>query len=226
MLSSVTNLRAAIFDMDGTLVDNMKYHVAAWIELFRDEGLAVTVEDYYQSGVGGAAEDVVRQFLGNDLPDAQVKTLVAQKEFLYRYLIRREIKPIRGLRRFLAEGRNAGIPMAVATAAGKKNTDFILSSLGVQAFFSVVVTAADVRRGKPEPDMFLEAAERLGVSPRECLVFEDSYAGLEAAKRAGMRAVAVATTHALDELAQVPGVCSAVENYQANFLPQMIQELG
>lgn len=213
-MASGSGRTAVIFDMDGTLLDNMSLHVETWIALLRDNGVKITAADYYASGFGGTAEEAVKHFLGQHLTDAEVSVLADQKEFLYRHLLRTRLKPLPGLRRFLQALQRAGIPMAVATSAGSRNIEFVLDGMKVRSFFDVVVGAHNVVRGKPHPDLFLLAAERLGVSPEQCLVFEDSHPGFEAARRAGMRVVAVTTTHPREELLGVPGVVTVIADYK------------
>lgn len=217
---------AAIFDMDGTLVDNMPLHIECWIALFRDEGRAVTIEDYHDVGIGGSAEEVARHFLGEHLTDAQTERLVGRKEFLYRTLARRKLKLPRGTRRLLRQARRAGIPLALATSAGPQNLAFFLETQKLNGYFDVVLDSEAVARTKPHPDVFLRAAERMGVAPAACLVFEDSLPGLEAARRAGMQAVAVATMHPADHLQKLPHVVKVVTDYAGLSLGETLAGLG
>ena len=217
---------AAIFDMDGTLVDNMPLHIECWIALFRDDGRAVTAQDYHAAGIGGSAEEVTRHFLGDHLTDAQTERLVGRKEFLYRTLARRRLKLLRGTRRMLWQARREKIPLALATSAGERNVEFFLETQDLHGFFDVVLDAGSVTRTKPHPDVFLKAADRLGVPPDQCLVFEDSLPGLEAARRAGMRAVAVATMHPPETLQRLPHVVKVVTDYAGLSLCELFGERG
>ena len=216
---------AFIFDMDGTLVDNMPLHIAAWIALFQDRDMTVTAEDYYAAGVGDSAEEVVRYFLGEYISDAHAKTWVGEKEFLYRYLARRKMKLLRGLRRFLSSASRDSIPFTLATSVGQRNIDFFLETCGLEGCFDVVLRAESVTRTKPHPDVFLKATSRLGVPSADCLVFEDSFPGLEAARRAGMRAVAVATMHTDTELRTLPQVIAVIQDY-AGLSPAFLTSLA
>jgi HAD superfamily hydrolase (TIGR01509 family) len=119
---------------------------------------------------------------------------------------------IAGLERFLNEARQLGVPMALATSAGRENIEFVMGGLGIGSFFSAIVAADDVQRGKPHPDLFLAAAQRLAVPPGDCLVFEDSLADIEAARRAEMRTVAITTAHAASELSY-PSVVRIIQDY-------------
>ena len=114
---------------------------------------------------------------------------------------------------FLAESQRLGISMAVATAAGMANREFTLGGLGIVSYFSTVVGAEDVRHGKPHPEIFLKAADRLRVDPARCVVFEDAISGIEAAGRAGMKAVALATSLAAGEFQRHPAVTCIVRDY-------------
>ena len=217
---------AVIFDMDGTLVDNMPLHIECWIALFQDEGRTVTVEDYHASGIGGSAEEVARHFLGDHLSDVQAERFVERKEFLYRTLARRRLKLLRGARRMLSQARREKILLALATSAGGRNVEFFLETQGLQGYFDVVLDAGSVTRTKPHPDVFLKAADKMGVSPDQCLVFEDSRPGLEAARRAGMRAVAVATMHPAEELRELPHVVAVIKDYAGVSLRQSFRAAG
>ena len=217
---------AVIFDMDGALTDNMPLHIECWIALFRDEGRAVTAQDYHAARIGGSAEEVARHFLGGDLSDAQAERLVGRKEFLYRTLARRRLRLLRGTRRRLQQARREGIPLALATSAGPQNVEFFLETQGLHGYFDVVLDASSVARTKPHPDVFLQAADRMGAPPDSCLVFEDSFPGLEAARRAGMRAVAVATTHPLEQLQGLPHAVKVVTDYAGLSLRALLVDLA
>ena len=217
---------AFIFDMDGTLVNNMPLHIECWIALFQDGGRTVTVEDYLASGVGGSAEEVARHFLGGHLDDAHIERLVERKEFLYRTLARHKQKLLRGTRRMLWQARREKIPLALATSAGERNVEFFLETQNLQGYFDAVLDAGSVTKTKPHPDIFLKAADKMGVPPARCLVFEDSFPGLEAARRAGMRAVAVATMHPPEQLRNLPHVVGVIQDYAGVSLRRLLTGLG
>lgn len=217
---------AAIFDIDGTLADNMPLHIECWIALFRDEGQVVTPQDYHAAGIGGSAEEAARHFLGEHLTDAQTERLVGRKEFLYRTLARRKLKLLHGTRRLLRQARRENIPLALATSAGPQNVAFFLETQALDGYFDVVLDSSSVARTKPHPDVFLKAADRMGVAPDACLVFEDSLPGLKAARRAGMRAVAVATMRPAEQLQALPHVVKVVTDYAGLFLREIFTDGG
>lgn len=205
-------VKAFIFDMDGTMVDNMAWHCKTWVELFRDEGVTVEAEEFMRLA-GKTTPELVKTFIGREVTEAEIKRLGDQKEFLYRCMYRPHIKPVKGLRALLRDARAHGIKVGVATAALPKNIEFTLTSIGVMQDLDAVVGAAEVKHGKPEPDLFLLVAQRLGVDPAACVVFEDAEMGFEAAHRAGMRAVALTTGHTREQLSAMRGVTLVAEDF-------------
>jgi len=145
--------------------------------------------------------------------DADLAVFEARKGSLFRRLCRSHLKPIAGLMEFLAESRWLGIPMAMATAAGKANREFVLNGLGIAPHFHAVIGPEDLRNGKPHPEIFLKAADTLRVDPARCVVFEDAISGIEAAGRAGMKAVALATSLAAEEFQTHPAVICIARDY-------------
>lgn len=205
-------VKAFIFDMDGTMVDNMAWHCKTWVELFRDEGVVVEAQEFMRLA-GKTTPELIRTFIGREVTEAEVARLGDQKEFLYRCMYRPHIKPLKGLRALLRDARAHGIKVGVATAALPKNIEFTLTEIGVKGDLDAVVGAAEVKHGKPEPDLLLLVAQRLGARPEECVVFEDAQMGFEAAHRAGMRAVAVTTGHTREELSSMRGVTLVADDF-------------
>ncbi|MFQ3609639.1 MAG: beta-phosphoglucomutase family hydrolase [Chloroherpetonaceae bacterium] len=202
-----------IFDMDGVIVDNMRTHERAWIELFRDIGIELDIKEFHEKTAGMKATEVLRYFLGNRFSNGELEQLSAQKEFLYRVLFRKRLKALTGLPKFLEEAQALQIPMALATGGGKPNIDFVLDGLDLRKYFCSILGAGDVKHGKPNPEIYLKSADALGISPEDCFVFEDALPGIEAARRAGMRVVGIATTHSISFLRRVPSVTLAVKNF-------------
>ena len=205
---------ALIFDMNGTMIDDMPVHAHCWTELLRDNGMPMTLKEYWKHEPGGTAQEVIRGFLGDSLTEAQVDCLVEQKEFLYRTLYRKKLRLLPGLKKLLKEAKKAGLPVAIATAAGRRNIDFVVDILEIRDKFGAIVGAEDVQRGKPAPDLYLLAAEKLGIEPSRCIVFEDSQAGFEGAKRAGMPVIAISTTHLPEALLKREGIIEAIPDYR------------
>jgi beta-phosphoglucomutase family hydrolase len=187
-------ISAAIFDLDGTLVDNMRFHAEAWAALFARLGHAVPPERFAVELAGRKSEEIFALLLGHALPRAESERLAAEKEASYRAAFRAHMEPLRGAREMLARLRAGGLKLAVASAAPRENRDLVLDGLALRAQFDRVIGAEDAARGKPAPDIFLAAAAALEVEPRECLAFEDAVNGVRAARAAGMRCFAVSTT--------------------------------
>ncbi|MCP3141149.1 HAD family hydrolase [Pyxidicoccus xibeiensis] len=193
MTSSMAPLRAVVFDMDGTLVDNMPFHNEAWVALARKLGLSMTAEDFQTGFAGKKNEEILPELLGRPVPHEELARLAEEKESHYRALYRPHLRLHRGAEAFIARLREAGIATAVATAAPQGNRELVLDGLGIRPLFTAVVGAEQVSRGKPAPDIFLAAAKALGVEPSACLAFEDAVLGVISAREAGMPVVGITT---------------------------------
>ncbi|MGA2714622.1 MAG: HAD family phosphatase [Bryobacteraceae bacterium] len=196
----MSNIRALIFDMDGVIVDSNPWHRTAWEEYNRSLGVEMT-EEMQQRMYGKRNDELIREFFGRHLDDAEVFAHGAAKETLYREMMKPHLNGalVPGIREFLA--RHRGLALAVATNAEPPNVDFVLDETGLRSFFRVVVNGHEVANPKPHPEIYLRVADALGVAPADCVVFEDSHTGVEAALAAGMQVVGISTTH--DDLAGV-----------------------
>jgi len=185
------NLRAVIFDVDGTIVDNHEAHEDSWIEWCRRHDHPIDRSFYREHLYARSNPTILRTMFGANLPDAQVTTWAAEKEAIYREMYAPVMAPMPGLPELLADFESGGIVFGAASNAERVNVDFVINGLGFRRRFGTTLAVEDVARGKPEPDLFLLAASNLGADPRECLVFEDSATGFEAARRAGMTCIAI-----------------------------------
>jgi len=206
-------INAFIFDMDGTMVDNMGYHLQSWIELFNRLGVAMEDREFRPHYSGKTTDEILAAVLGEHVAKAEVRELSETKEQIYRELYRPYLKPIAGLDRFLEAAYQLSIPMAVATSAMRKNIDFVLDGLELGEYFQAVIGAENIQHSKPHPETFLKAAQYLSANPVNCLVFEDSLAGIEAARRAGMQTVVVATALSADQVEGVEPVMRVVRDF-------------
>jgi beta-phosphoglucomutase len=197
--------------MYGTLLDSAEYHWLAWRDSLAAERYPITYETFLKT-FGQRNDTILRGYFGVDLADAEVERIGGAKEERYRALVHeRGITLLPGVGVWLARLHAAGWRQAIASAAPRANVEAIVAALDIAPFFGAIVSAEDVQRGKPDPQVFLTAAVRLGVAPPYCVVVEDAPAGVEAAHRAGMRAIGVRTSHAgitaelvVDTLDQLP----------------------
>ena len=190
---------AAIFDMDGTLLHNMPLHVQAFAAFIERRGLNLPSPGIAASLIGRRNSEIMPVLLGRDLTPDELDALSEEKEGIYRDMLA-DVVPLPGLAQFLDILSARDIAIGLATSAPLGNVAPTLNALGVAGRFASVTLGTDVIHGKPAPDIFLEAARRLNHAPANCIVFEDSFAGIAAARAAGMRCVALATTHDAAEL--------------------------
>jgi len=206
---------AIIFDMDGVLVDSSPFHLRKWMDLLQARGIPFEEQELRLIVLGPANDAIFRHFLGNDLTREQLYELSEELDANFR----REIGPhppaIAGVRRFIEECHAQGIAMAVASAAIANNVKFLISALGLQDYFRETLAVDATTHPKPHPEIYLKTAERLGVDPAACAVFEDSYVGIEAAKRAGMKCVAIASTFSAEDLRRETHADLIVPNFES-----------
>lgn len=184
---------ALLLDMDGTLIDSMPIHQQAWARWHAELGLPFDDARFFEQTAGRANDEVVLG-LFPAMPPAERAALAERKEALYREAAAGALQYIAGAEVFLQQARAAGFKLAVCTASPAVNLEIVFQRFGLDRLVDTVASPADGLRGKPHPDIFVEAARRLGVAAANCLVFEDAPLGVEAARRAGMDAVALATT--------------------------------
>jgi beta-phosphoglucomutase len=208
--------RVFLFDMDGVIADSNPYHRRAWEAFNRSYGLETT-EAMQQRMYGKRNDEIMRDFFGAGLTDEEVTARGAAKEALYRETIadRVESMLVPGLREFLERYRDT--PKAVATNAEPANVDFLLDQTGLRPYFQVVLNGHQVSRPKPDPEIYLRAAELLKTEPAACIVFEDSHSGVAAGRAAGMRVIGLSTT--FDNL---PGTVLTIDNFRSTVLQEWL----
>ncbi len=209
---------ALIFDMDGVIIDSNPMHREAWAAFNRRFGLETT-EAMHQRMYGRRNDQIVRDFFGDELSAEEVALRGAAKEALYREMIGEGLEQmlVPGVRPFLERHRNA--PMAMATNAEPPNVEFLLDRADLRRFFRAVVTGAQVQHPKPDPEIYLYAAKLLGTAPGNCVVFEDSHSGVQAARAAGMRVIGIGTT-----FGYLPGTNLTVDNFESGELSAWLAE--
>ncbi|MBR5830617.1 MAG: HAD family phosphatase [Tidjanibacter sp.] len=194
-------VKGVIFDMDGVLVNNMSVHFEAFAAMAERYNLTAEEGVDFTHLNGRGNDDIIGAlFPPHIIAEKGVEALAAEKEALYREIYAPKIAPVAGLRELLAEIRNAGLRCAVGSSGPRVNVDFVLDRCAIEPYFDVRISGDMVTRCKPDPEIFLTAASRLGVAPEDCLVFEDAKAGVAAAKAAGMKVIALTTTHTREQL--------------------------
>jgi beta-phosphoglucomutase-like phosphatase (HAD superfamily) len=217
-------IEALIFDMDGTMVDSMPWHAQSWVAFCRTHGIQMEAAEILARTTGRTGAECMVEVFGRPLGASESLALVHEKEEIYRALFAERFCEVAGFTAFARRAAAKGLKLAVGTAGDKHNIEFVMSRLGMDPLPLAIVGGDEGFSGKPTPAIFLEAARRIGVAPERCIVFEDAPFGIEAARRGGMRAVAVCSTHSAEELAG-PHVMAAVRDYheliQSNFLEKL-----
>lgn len=205
-------IKACIFDHDGVIVDTESFHKVAWRQVLRESGINATDDEISARVRGVTRWKIIREFFG-DIDHQKTIEIAARKDEIYFALLEDKLKLIDGLTEALEYLKKLGIRIALASSAVKHTINFTFSLFDIEKYFDAVLTAEDVTRGKPDPELFLEAAKAVGVDPSGCLVFEDSFAGVTAANAAGMKVVLVESSHKRDEFA--PGtVNKSIVNFR------------
>lgn len=205
------NQFAVIFDMDGVICHTNPYHSKAFREFFGKRNLNPTDEEFAQHMFGKSNSYILRHFLQRDIEGEEFLRLEDEKESLFRELYEPYVEPISGFVEFVKRLKTEGIKMAVATSAPRANLDLIADKLSLQDYMGSFMASESVTKHKPDPEVYLTSAARLGVSPEQCVVFEDSFSGVSAGLNAGMKVVGVLTSHTRDEL---PRCDDYIHDYQ------------
>jgi len=214
-------MRGVIFDWDGVVIDSSAQHEKSW-ELLAHEIQKPLPPGHFKAGFGKKNQEIIPNLLRWSNDPEEIRKLGERKEELYRELVREQgVAVLPGARELLEALKNASIPRSVGSSTPRSNLDSIFAATGLDRLFDAVVCGDDVANGKPAPDVFLLAAKRLGLDPADCLVIEDAHVGIDAAHRAGMKVLAVATTNSLDELGSADSAVPSLVGVTPDFLNQI-----
>lgn len=202
-----------LFDLNGTMIDDMPYHIKAWHQILNNLGANISMEKMKEECYGKNDELLERIFPGR-YTDVEKKQMSHQKEEQYRAHFKPHLKGIGGLEAFLEKAYGKGIKMAVGSAAIMDNIDFVLDGLHLRKYIDVVVSADNVTHSKPHPETFLKCAEGLHLPAQDCLVFEDAPKGVEAAQNAGMDCVVMTTMHTAEEFSAYKNVVHIIPDFK------------
>lgn len=187
------NIDAVIFDIDGTIVDNIAYHEKAWFIFCKHHSLKLTAQKFRKKFFGKNNHFILQGLFDGRLTKQEIHRYTEEKESLYRRIYLPHIKPISGLNELIKKIRKKGLKIAIASAALKKNRDFVLRHLNLTGKFDLIVGDEHVQYSKPHPEIYQKAAKKLHMLPKRCIAFEDTPAGVESAKKAGMKVIGVLT---------------------------------
>jgi len=208
------NSNAFLFDLNGTMIDDMEYHLDVWFEVItKDLGGKLTREEVRSQMYGKNEEVLIRIFGETRFREFDFDSISHAKEERYQEIYRPHLKLLPGLLDFLQRSAEEKIKMAIGSAAPPFNIDFVLDTLNIRHYFEAVVSGIDVRESKPHPEVFLKAAQLIGSEPSTCIVFEDAPKGVEAAAKAGMQCIVVTTMHAVEEFKNFNNVLFFIKDY-------------
>jgi beta-phosphoglucomutase family hydrolase len=207
----MTQKRGAIFDWDGVIVNSAPHHETSWERLAEECGKSLPA-DYFKRGFGMKNEVIIPEMLHWTTVPTEIRILSLRKEAIYREIVlEKGMTALPGVEAWLKTLRDAGIACVIASSTHRENITTTLEVLGLQEFFSEIVASEDVKRGKPDPEVFLTAAQLLGTAPADAVVFEDALVGIAAAHAAGMKVVAVTTTEREDKLVHADWVVNQLD---------------
>ena len=221
---AVASVGAFIFDMDGTMIDSMPHHAQSWVKFCRRHGIQIDLPDLMRRTTGRTGAECMRELFQREVPETEAWALIHEKEAIYRELFSPLFAEVAGFKAFSEQAVAKGLKMGVGTAGDKHNIAFAFSHLKMRVTPHAVVGGDEGLPGKPEPAIFLEAAKRMDIRASGCIVFEDAPFGIEAARRAGMRAVAVCSSHSAAELAG-PHVLACVRDYNELMNSKFLENL-
>ena len=210
-----------IFDMDGVLADTGPIHYESWKKMCQEIGVSFNKELFNET-FGQTSPEITRRLLGANADQAEVKKRASLKEKYYRGMVRDELKPLPGVIQLIKELHENGFKLAVGSSGPPENVKLLVDALALKRFFSELISAADVKNGKPDPEVFLTAARRLGIEPKRCLVIEDAPVGIQAAKSAQMKCIALTTTHPREELIEADHIAENLSEINVNDIRELL----
>jgi beta-phosphoglucomutase family hydrolase len=204
--------KAFLFDLNGTMVDDMNYHITAWHRIVNELGANLSIEQVKAECYGKNGE-VLERIFPNRFSDEEKNRMSIEKEKQYQQEFRPQLKLLDGLDHFLDEAKKRNIKMAIGSAAIMFNVDFVLDGLHIRHYIDAIVSADDVTHSKPHPETFLNCADELGITYEDCIVFEDAPKGVEAAANAGMKCAVLTTMHTKEEFAAYRNIIAFAEDF-------------
>lgn len=214
--------KAFLFDLNGTMIDDMQYHITAWYRILNELGAGISMERMKKECYGKNNELLERVFPGRFSEDEK-NYMSLEKEKQYQQEYRPQLKLIDGLDIFLKQSDEKNIAMAIGSAAIMFNIDFVLDGLNIRPYFTAIASADDVQYSKPHPQTYLQCAAKLNLLPQNCIVFEDSPKGVEAAANAGMPSVVITSMHPKEDFEDFDNILLFINDYTGSELQQLFR---
>lgn len=218
-------LEAVIWDMDGVIVDSGPYHFRAWQDVFYRRGVPFAEADF-RHNFGKRNDTIIRYAMGQGISAEEVGVIAVEKEESFRRRVASNIEALPGVSELLDALRKSGVKMAIASSAPTQNIELITGELGIRDCFDAVVWGGEVTEGKPSPQGYLLAAQKLGVAPQDCVVIEDAVAGVTGARKAGMRCLAVTNSHPRESLKEADLVVDSLERVSTGDLESLFTRVS
>lgn len=200
--------------MDGTMIDNMMVHHRAWQRKLKSLGLDMSIEEVKRD-IHGVNPEIMERLFGDKYTAEEGEHIARDKEAEYREMYRNDIKLLPGFKDFLDLAKSAGIPMGLGTAAPVENMDFVLDTLEIRDYFDALIHSGQVKKGKPDPEVFNKVADKLHIPLQDCLVFEDSPTGAKAAANGNAKSLILTTTHDNGEFDGIPSIQGFLEDFRS-----------
>ncbi len=216
-------MKGIIFDMDGTMIDNMMVHHRAWQRMLSKLGMDMSLEEVHQK-VHGVNTEILERLFGDRFTHEQRVEISKKKEEEYREIFKPQLQLVDGLAYLLQEAKTRNIPMGIGSAAPPENVDYVMNNLSLWEYFDVVKHSDDVENGKPHPEIYLKVSEAMGLSPEECLIFEDTPAGATAAQRSGADVIVVTTTHKPEEFTSNDKIIRFINDFTEVTIEELLAE--
>jgi len=215
---------AALWDLDGVIVDTSSYHFQSWQAAFQPEGIVFT-RDHFKFAFGMANIDIIPKVFGKKVPMEKIKSVGDYKEATFRDLIRGNIHALPGARELITALHRESVPLAIVSSTPRENIELILGTLALKPYFRAIVSGDDITAGKPDPQGYLMGAAKLGAAPRDCVVIEDAVVGIKAAKAGGMKCIAVTTTHPAAALKEADLIVKSLAEVTPRVMMELIKDM-
>ena len=219
----MSSAKAVIWDMDGIIVDSARHHLKGWQIVFQKRGANYTEEDFWRN-TGKRSDTIVKNILGEKISSEEIRDIIREKDETFRQLMGENIKALPGVLELITSLKEHGFKIAIASSAPMENINLITRSLKIYNRFDAIISGWEVTKGKPDPQTFLLAAEKLGVEAKSCIVIEDAISGVTASKKAGMRCVAVTNTTPREELQGADIVIDSLEEITVDDLDKLLHQ--